>query len=428
LFRRGPVRVAKAGTHLEHADGVPMFWLGDTVWNGPMLATESDWRDYLADRVAKRFTVVQYNALAPWRTAPADEKGEVAFTGRSDVQINPVYFQRLDQRVAAINRAGLLAAPVLVWALKKEDPGNYLPEADCLRLVRYQLARYGAYHVVWILAGDNPYRGESAERWQRIGRAVFAGPHAPATTHPTGMNWPWESWRGERWLDIFGYQSGHGDDAKTLAWLHSGPVRDAWQKSPPRPIINLEPPYEDHVAYQSKQRHSDYSVRRAIYWSLLVTPTAGVTYGGHGMWSWQTEAGPPRDHPYTGIAKPWREAKDLPGAQQMKHLRNLIEGLPWWKLRPEPELLAEQPGRDDPAQFVAAARAGDGSAALLYLPAGGTVKLAKSPQALGLGRAEWFDPRTGQRRPAAAEGAALSAPDANDWLLVLQPVAQTSNP
>src|SRR5205085_1666525 len=134
---------------------------------------------------------------------------------------------------------------VLIWANKKEDPGNYLPEEDVIRLLRYQVARYGAHHVMWILAGDNSYKGPAAERWKRVGRAVFGGgPHAPVTTHPTGMNWPWEDWRGEAWLTVFGYQSGHGDDARTLRWIHSGPVAEAWRRTPARPIVNLEVPYE----------------------------------------------------------------------------------------------------------------------------------------------------------------------------------------
>src|SRR5262249_37057117 len=149
------------------------------------------------------FTVVQFNTTAPWRNAPADRKGQVAFTGKKDARINPAYFQRLDARLGEANAQGLLAAPVLIWANATTDPGNALPEEDVIKLVRYQVARYQAHHVVWVLAGDNGYRSAAAERWERIGRAVFAGrPHAPVTTHPTGMNWPWEGWRKEVWLDV----------------------------------------------------------------------------------------------------------------------------------------------------------------------------------------------------------------------------------
>ncbi|MEZ4664190.1 MAG: DUF4038 domain-containing protein [Caldilineaceae bacterium] len=58
----------------------------------------------------------------------------------------------------------------------------------------------------------------------------------------------------------------------------------------------MEPPYENHVAYQSGQPHDAHSVRRAMYWSLLNAPTAGVTYGGHGVWGWDDGSTPPVDH------------------------------------------------------------------------------------------------------------------------------------
>ena len=173
------------------------------------------------------------------------------------------------------------------------------------------------HHVVWLLAGDNRYDAQSTEKWKRIGRKVFGEHwHQPVSSHPTGMNWPWESWRDEKWLTVLGYQSGHGDDAATLAWIHSGPVSKNWQNKPVRPIINLEPPYENHVAYQSKKPHTAYNVRRAVYWSLLAAPPAGVTYGGHGLWSWQREPGKtPPDHPSTGVAKVWNEGA-RPARQQ----------------------------------------------------------------------------------------------------------------
>ncbi len=421
--RHGVIKVAKEGTYLAHADGTPFFWMGDTVWNGPLLSQPEEWQTFLKDRQEKKFSVIQFNALAPWRTAPTDAEGQVAFTGRRNITINPRFFQRLDQRMDAINAAGMVAAPVLVWSLTGEDPGQYLSEEDILKLVRYQVARYGAYHVVWILAGDNPYKGDLEKRWKKIGQAVFGSqPHAPVTTHPTGMNWPWERWRNEKWLDILGYQSGHGDDAGTLAWIHSGPAKQHWRQAPLRPIINLEPPYEDHRAYQSKKPHSAYNVRRAVYWSLLSTPPAGVTYGAHGIWSWQTKAGEePRAHKGTGVAKVWREAMQLPGSSQMKHVVGLFESLSWWTLRPADELLATQPGARDPARFVAAARSESKKFAVVYFPKGaGKVTLKEGGLAQGV-TGRWFDPRRGDFRTGKIEATeTFLPPDGDDWVLVLQ--------
>ncbi|HZF26868.1 MAG TPA: DUF4038 domain-containing protein [Steroidobacteraceae bacterium] len=446
FLQHGPLRISANGRFFEHADGTPFLWIGDTVWYGAILSHKADWDYYLGERSAKRFTVVHFNAVAPRNGVAADENGEVSFSGGErypgnsryrrylaatlkylgldavkPLRMNPRFYQRLDERVDAVNAHGLLAAIVLTWGLRPEDSGNALSEANVVRLVQYLQDRYGANHVVWILTGDNAYAGESGERWRRIGRAAFTDrTHAPVTTHPSGMYWPWQSFKDEKWLDFIVYQSGHGDDAAALSWIHSGAPSLHWQDPPPRPIINLEPPYEGHLGYQSGKPHTDYATRRAIYWSLLNAPTAGVTYGAHGVWSWHTAIGqPPTDHPDSGIAKPWREALSLPGSTQMKYLAEFFGSIPWWQLTPDERLLVRQPYGDDPARHASASRSESGELAVVYLAAGGTIKLRRELLAAKV-HGEWFDPRTGRRTGIQEpRGFEFAAPDQQDWVLLL---------
>jgi Protein of unknown function (DUF4038)/Domain of unknown function (DUF5060)/Putative collagen-binding domain of a collagenase len=448
FLKHGAIRIAANGRHFEHADGLPFFWMGDTAWYGALLSSRDDWRTYLADRSAKKFSVVHFNVVAPRNGVSADENGQVSFSGgprfRLDtrlgrlqarvarvlglpefepIRINPEFYRRLDERINEVNDRGLLAAIVLTWGLGPADSGNALPEAEVIGLIRYLMSRYGSHHVVWIMTGDNPYRGEGGERWKRIGRGAFGMQRvrAPVTTHPNGMIWPWDGFRNEGWLDFLVYQSGHGDDPDAVRWLHSGPASRHWRDSPARPIINLEPPYEGHLGYQSRRPHGDYATRRAIYWSLLTAPTAGVTYGAHGVWSWHTAVGkPPTDHPNTGVAKTWREALSFPGSTQMRHLAEFFASVPWWTLQPDEHLLVEQPGIHDPFGHVSASRAADGSLAVLYLPSGGTVRITHGLLQGSL-RAAWMDPRSGRRQPIVSSSLnEFTAPDARDWILVLE--------
>lgn len=425
FLEHGPVRVAASGTYLEHADGTPFFWLVDTSWNGALLSDSLDWETYLADRAAKGFSGVQF-VTTQWRAAEANAEGLVAYRGYEEIEIDPAFFRRLDARIDAIERHGLLAVPVLLWALGDPHgtPGQ-LPESEAIRLARYILARYGAHHVVVFLGGDGNYSGDNAARWRRIGDAVFDLPgHPPAVMHPGGRHWPYDEWRDVPWLAITGYQSGHGDDAATLRWLHSGPPATKWREEgePLRPFINLEPPYEDHVAYQSRQPHTAYTVRRALYWSVLVAPTAGTSYGAHGIWSWQTEPGTPLNHPNAGEARVWREAMAFDGSTHAGLMAGLFRRLPWWRLRPDPELVVVEVPEDDDeaaARHVAAARTPEGDAAVIYLPVGGRVVVRTERLAPGAA-ARWFDPRTGEEHAAAqdAEGGFV-APDGEDRVLVI---------
>jgi hypothetical protein len=383
-----------------------------------LLADHRDWDVFLRDRATKGFNVMQF-VTTRWSAAHGDASGRVPYSGVENIQIDPVFFKRLDQRVNAINDHGHIAAPVLLWAHTSQptmNPGVQLPEDQMVVLARYMVARYGAHQVVWFLNGDGQYLGANAEKWKRIGRATFAGVHPDrlATLHPGQGTWLTDEYISEPWFNFTGYQSGHRDDDKNLRWLVEGPAAASWRRQRPIPEINLEPNYEAHSSRSagSTLLFTDYHVRRAAYWSVLISPTAGVTYGAHGVWSWEAVKAEPLNHRGAGVAPAWQEAMKLPGSADMGRLNTLIRSLPWTKLLPAQDALAAQPGATDPRRFIAVAKGGD--ALVAYLPVGGTVQF-KAEAVKGLTRARWFDPRTGLWQSAAS----YQAPDDKDWVLVL---------
>ncbi len=429
--RHGPISIAPSGRHLEHADGTPFFWLADTCWNGPLLSTEPDWQHYVDVRTQQKFTAVQWVG-AQWISAPqGDIHQRLPFSGHEAIAVDPVVYQRLDQKQDALTQAGLLSVPVLLWAavwgppeVMAINPGLTLPEDQCILLARYMVARWGGNPVVWILPGDGVYTGEHAARWQRIGEAVFGNiDHAPVTLHPSGKQWYGADFEGESWLDFIGYQSCHYGDDESLAWIVNGPPATAWQKERAWPVINLEPNYEGHVAINDHSHpFNAFDVRRASYWSLLVSPTAGVSYGGHGVWGWDDGSGPPVAHPDSGRALPWQDALQLPGAGQMTVLQELFTSLPWQTLRPAPELLVARSAPDNVGETVVVAQSTDQDLVVAYLPTGGEITLhansGQSPSA-----AQWIDPRRGERFDAALligkETIQVTTPSTEDWLLVI---------
>lgn len=421
----GKLSLSENRRYLVHSDNTPFLWLGDTAWNGPLLATPDEWQRYLTCRSKQKVSVVQWVATQ-WVAAPnGDRTGELAFTDHKRISINPRFFQRLDHYVDMINDAGMLAVPVLLWTVRAGNPGFDLPEDQAILLARYMVARWGAHQVIWCLAGDGDYgEDQFAQRWRHIGRAVFGDAHrALVTLHPGGKLWVRSEFEDEDWYDIVSYQSGHGDDEPTFTWLVNGPPAHDWQQGKPRPYINMEPPYEDHVAYQSRTRIDEFTARRALYWSLLVSPTAGVTYGGHGVWGWDDGSSAPVGHPNTGTPKPWHEALMLPAAEQVRYIDTLFMSLEWWKLRPAPELLVEQPGEQASHLFVAAARSESGDLAVVYVPESPTIRLNLSHLRSELS-AYWFNPRTGERVTASLNGSApqtqFDTPGVGDWVLVLR--------
>jgi len=453
FLRHGALRVSENGRHLEHADGMPFFWMADTAWNGPIKSTAGEWSTYLADRAKKGFTGVQF-VTTQWRGASTGRESQTAYRAGETLTIQPSFFQRLDQRIDAINDAGLLAIPVLLWSLGDvaTTPGK-LPEAQAIQLARYITARYGAHHTVWFLTGDASFstawrdrwkslarsilrhgvrdvawslrqtiqRPDPAEYWRRVGRAVFDEPaHSTlASTHPQARQWDVERLRSEDWYDLLAYQSGHGGDRQTLQWLCAEPPSQSGAGSPVLPVINAEPGYEDLAAGCRGGRHTARDVRQQAYYSLLCTPPAGVSYGAHGVWSWETEPAVPHNHPDTGLARPWHEALRLPGSTHLQHLADLFTHVPWPRLRPDPDLVTSSQ-RSDARLPMAAARSEAGDLAILYLPRGGSVYLRTNRLSSTL-RRSWFDPRTGRRHESVPlTSRTLQAPDHRDWVLVLQ--------
>lgn len=425
--RHGPVVIANDGVHLVHADGSPFFWLADTAWNGPLWSSEEGWEFYVEHRVGQGFTAVQWVATQ-WRGAPlGDLFQRRAYTGEESISINLDFFRRLETRHEVLVRAGVLSVPIMLWAINRgpEDavnPGVSLPEKEAILLGRYMTARWNADPMVWVLNGDGDYRGEKAARWRIIGRGVFQEVwHAPVAIHPGGLMWVMDGFPDESWLSISGYQSGHSDTESNSRWITSGPPSTYWKRDRARASLSLEAPYES-PARQGQTTAPDYVTRRNHYWSILNAPIVGVSYGASGVWSWSDGRSPVPGH--GGRIPPfWKTALDLPAAEQMTHLIRFFEGIDFQRLRPEPGVLARQPGTNSVTRFISAAQSADKTLTVIYTPVDRTMTLnpaALPPAAAG----EWFNPRSGVRSVAmgrpAGDTVEFSTPAEGDWLLVLK--------
>lgn len=431
LYQAGEPRLSFDRHYLVQQGGKPWFFLSDTAWNGALLSTDEEWTRYLADRAAKKFTAVQF-VMTQWRAGAKDENGQVAFTGTNPIKINPAFFQRMDRKITAVNDAGLVAVPVMLWALSspaKESPGDSLPVDQAKLLAEYMAARYAGHRVIWVLGGDGDYTGRNAERWRSIGQAVFPEGRKRHLVgmHPRGMQDPWANFAREGWLDIFFYQSGHGDNPQKWQWnATKGPAAD-WRTEPFHPVIDAEPNYEGHLNYQTKQPITDVQVRRAAYYSVLAGPPAGVSYGAHGIWFWARKAEEPLNHAGTGLAKPWQECLNYPGAQQMKVLHDIFSSIEWWRLRPERYLLRDDTFNEKTFEdYMMAALTEKGDLGMIYLPKNPQVHLNLS-RFEGSGRTvrgTWVDPRTGKRSEAGKWGKdeqpTVKTPAPGDWVLILQ--------
>jgi hypothetical protein len=281
------------------------------------------------------------------------------------------------------------------------------------------VARYGAHHVVWILGGDGRYVETFEQRWKNIGRGVFGDPHPGVVAqHPHGRSWIGEVYEDEEWLDIYGYQSSHSAAERTVNWLNRGPMAETWNEIPAKPIINMEPNYEE-IGF----RISPEDVRNASYWSLFNAPTAGITYGHNGIWPWiESRDETPLNHRHdTGIT-PWNEAIDAPGSRQIGYLTNFMQQYRWWKLKPANHLLMSQPGDQQYDHFISVAATPESDLIMVYIPTQSRIGL-RNPFDFNYS-GQWFNPETNEKSRAkiSVDGNMLTAesPREGDMVLVLQ--------
>ena len=350
LYARGPLRVAEGGRYLEHADGTPFFWLGDTWWMG--LTTRLKWPDEFktlaADRKAKGFNVVQIVAgLYP--DMPAfDERGanEAGFPWEKDyARIRPEYFDDADRKILYLAEQGFVPCVVGAW-------GYHLPWLGREKMQqhqRYVYARWGALPMVWCVAGElnlpyylNPGFPQGGEKqtagWEeviRYTRSINAFGRL-VTAHPTGI--PPMSARGvlkdPSVLDFDMLQTPHGQMEALPPTVNT--VRFSYGAEPPMPSVNAEPSYE------MLHDKTPAEIARMIFWVSWANGVKGYTYGANGIWQLNGKDRPYGNSPWGGnygkIA--WQDAMHLGGSTQVALGKKLLSNYEWQRFEPKPACAA----------------------------------------------------------------------------------------
>ncbi|MGC8666952.1 MAG: DUF4038 domain-containing protein [Chthonomonadales bacterium] len=440
LFRHGALRLSQSRRTLQHADGTPFFWLGDTWWMGlcKRIHWPDEFRELVSDRVAKGFNVVQIVAGLYPDMGAFDERGanEGGFPWEPDWSaIRPIYFDWADHRIAHLVDNGIVPCIVGAW-------GYYLPWLGLDRMKehwRYLIARWGAYPVVWCIAGEAnlpwylepgfPFEDRRAVHgWTEVARYVRQTDpfHRLVSIHPTGLGRLSARCAIDdpSLLDFDMLQTGHGDRESLAPTVET--VRWSRAQKPTMPVLNSEVNYEGILG----RCHAD--VQRLMFWTCILSGACGHTYGANGIWQLNRENAPYGASPHGGTygPTPWNQAMHLPGSAQLGWAKKLLERYDWWRFEPHPEWVDYRPGSEARDRWHAPYAAGSSDVRILYAPEPLDLEVR------GLGgdawRAQCYDPATGQEYrlgmvvPHDDGTAQLSNPTAGhaeaigDWLVVLE--------
>ena len=332
LIRHGPIRVAANRRHFEHPDGTPFFWLGDTWWKG--LCKRLSWDGFqklTADRKAKGFSVVQI-VCGPYPdeemfAARWENEGGKPYEARDFSIANPRYFDYSDRRILHLIDVGIVPAIVGGWGRPQRGGKSTIAQVGAegyKRHWRNLVARYGAYPVVWIVAGEAK---DSQGPWSEVAKYLKAVDpyHRPLTYHAPGH--PRRAIKDNTAFDFDMPAIGH--DGLETARRTLDLIKSCRSQKPVRPVLCGEACYEGHM-----QTNFQY-VQRYLFWSFILSGAAGHTYGAAGVWQASVEEDPGITPVYDLTT--WKDGMNYPGSTQLGLGRRLLEKYPWSRFEPHPE-------------------------------------------------------------------------------------------
>ena len=339
IFKKGFLKVSPDKRILTYADGDPFFWLADTHWtfvteerfaesNAP--GTGSQFKACVDKRVQQGFTVY----LCTFR----DNKVAGIFGNSTDLMhenedgsFSPnikAFQENVDPKMDYLKDVGLVIAVSYAW-------GYDMPSGGVERykkLAKYTAARYGAYPVVWTLAGELPGYGPDKDEmiplWNEVAKECekWCAYENLQTVHLACSRPFPKLYEKESWFDFALCQSGHGD--MSMAPVMYKEFREMYEG---HPVAEGETFYEGIWSRELVPRYVDADLFRRNSYLIMQMGGAGVTYGANGVWELQWERGE------GGIGwgdMAWYEGLELPGADQMTVLKDFYESVGWGDLHP----------------------------------------------------------------------------------------------
>jgi hypothetical protein len=418
------LKVSPDGRYFVDQEGKPFFYLGDTCWLLFQRPNRAEVDEYLKDRAAKGFTVIQAYVLRG--LGPKHPDGNSSLLGaaplidRDPTRLNEEFFKNVDYVVNRANELGLVMGLVTAksWHVN-EHPEKVFDEKNAYLFGKILGERYKNNAVMWFPGGDSP-PGKDQAVWVAMAKGLRDGSGGSQLVcyHGQGSTSSSMWFHQAPWLDFNSIQSGHTFQSDSYAF-----VSKDYALTPAKPTVDMEPAYENHPTGANQPRVDAHKVRTQAY-SALLAGAAGHGYGSLDLFYFYKDADGP--FPKNGFQH-WRTALAYEGSRQVGLMRRLFEQRPWHKMAPDQSVLAAEQGEG--TRRLVAARARDGSFVIVYTPVGRPVSVHMNKLDGARVNAQWYDPRNGTWKAVGQysnedtqEFAAPTQGEQDDWLLVLDAV------
>ena len=142
--------VVSDGYGFRYMDGTPFFRMGDTcyrLFRSRNADYDSLFIPYIDARASQGFNCI-YGCLHTSGYPSLNEGGSLWYNNTDFNRLQPDYFQWVDQRIHYMLEKNIVPGLIIAWSTSMDD----FTQAQYERFVRYVVARYAAYNVMWLVS------------------------------------------------------------------------------------------------------------------------------------------------------------------------------------------------------------------------------------------------------------------------------------
>jgi hypothetical protein len=461
----GALKATPNSHYVQHEDGTPFLWVGDTAWGMMQYLTREEVDTYLDNRQKLGFSVIQ--TVAHWyphgggmKSGPANAPNAYGFRpflgdddkpdtskpltvpGGSPEQPND-YWDHADYIIHAARKRGLYVALLPTWgrAFISLQFGGTRKAYDDDKARTFGLFLGQRYrqepHILWVMGGDAKAQIKGYDKNQVPvefdGRSIYRAMAEGIAQGVTGKKANWNQ-KSPVWDQVFMTYHPDGDSwDNSSKWFHTDAWMDAngvevWREvddvfpvmmaeyqleNPVKPSLFLEGSYEFGSYRHECGWVTPVRVRRQFYQTFFAGG-GGHTYGAGPIWAMRGSGG---DY---NCGYTWQQALHFPGAAQVASIgKAFLARQEWQTWVPNGRVLNGTGDRDSRKSAVVST---DGTRSLVYFANNSATRVKNLVG--GAANAVWFDPRTGAEEDAgsfAADAVRLMAPPEGweDAILVL---------
>ncbi len=455
----GALRMSDNGHYIQHENGTPFLWIGDTGWAMFQRLAREQVDLYLDARQAQGFQLVQsvafwfphggIDSLGPHNAPNAyghrPFKGGVNSPETSQALVikggsaeNPNdYWDFADYIVQAVKSRGMYLGLLPCWGnayINNRMPGSQIEftAEEAFAYGEFLGRRYGKEpHIVWILGGDV----DPVNFGDRDQRAVYRAMAEGIVKGESGKTVSWNE-NSPAWDTCFmtfhavqAPQWNGGRGGSSSIWFHTDPWLDvnmietfAWtdriyplitqdyeKTGPVKPTVLGEGAYEDGRYSHDCGFITPLKVRRQA-WHAFFAGAAGHTYGHYAVWPFRGEF----------CGQTWTECLDTPAAGQIARiLKEFLHQHEWHKFAPNQDILISDRGEGETLLCAMSDR--QNNTVMVYFPEVRSAEIDLKGRDVAQLSCTWFNPADGAYRTFQASSRSFSPPaDWQDAVLIVR--------